>query len=113
VEQLKAALLLVGIAENTDENRRRLEVTSQVHVVDRDQAGFADVKFAADGLADFALQKFAHALESKGCHGKSKWVMECWSAGVLGKPIAPILHHSVCFPLFIISPRSSRSCNIQ
>jgi hypothetical protein len=24
------------------------------------------VKFAADGLADFALQKFAHSLESKG-----------------------------------------------
>ena len=50
-----------------------LEVAGQVHVVDRDQAGLADVKFAADGLADFTLQKFAHSLESKGCHGDGKF----------------------------------------
>jgi hypothetical protein len=55
VEELKTALLLVGIAEDADENRRRFEVAGHVHVIDRDQAGFADVKFAADGLADFAL----------------------------------------------------------
>jgi hypothetical protein len=28
------------------------------------------VKFAADGLADFALQKFTHSLDSEGCHGR-------------------------------------------
>ena len=45
-----------------------LQVAGHVHVVDRDQAGFADRNFAADGFADLALQQFAHALESEGRH---------------------------------------------
>ena len=63
-EQLKAALLLVGIAEDADENGRGLEIAGHVDVVDRNQTAFAHMKFAADGFADFTLQQFTHALES-------------------------------------------------
>ena len=45
-----------------------LQIAGHVHVVDGDQAALADVEFAADGFADFALQQFAHALESEGGH---------------------------------------------
>ena len=38
VEHLKAALLLVGIAEDADEDGGGLEVAGHVHVVDGDQA---------------------------------------------------------------------------
>ena len=39
-----------------------------VHVVDGDQAGFADGEFAADDFADGALEQFADSLVSEGGH---------------------------------------------
>ena len=68
VEQLDAALLLVGVAENADEDDGGFEVAGHIHVVDGNQAAFVDVKFAADGLADFALQQFAHPFMSQIVH---------------------------------------------
>ena len=65
VKHLKAALLLVRIAEDADEDGGGFEVARHVHVVDGNQSALADVKFTSHGLADFALQKFAHALESE------------------------------------------------
>src|SRR5208337_1090922 len=81
IETLKAALLLVGIAENADEDRRGLEVARHVHVVDRNQPALADVAFTADGFADGALQKFAHALESEGWHGSWGLASGIWRLG--------------------------------
>jgi hypothetical protein len=63
-------LLLAGVAQHADEHHGRLQVAAHIHVVHRDQADFADVKFAADGFADGALQKFAHAFMSQGGHKK-------------------------------------------
>jgi hypothetical protein len=67
-EQLKAALLLVRVAKDADEDDGGFQIAGDIHVVDGDQARVADVKFAADGLADFALEQFAHTLESEAGH---------------------------------------------
>ena len=67
-EQGEAALLLVGIAQNADEHDGGMQIAGHIHVVDGDQAGFADLEFAADDFADLALQQFAHSLESEGRH---------------------------------------------
>jgi hypothetical protein len=64
-KQLKPVFLLLGSAKDADENGRGLEVALHVHVIDGDQTGFADKKFTADDLADFALEQFADALESE------------------------------------------------
>jgi len=63
-EQRKSAFLLLGPAQNTDENDSRMEVAGNVHVIDRNQAHFANLEFPADGFTDLALQKLADALDS-------------------------------------------------
>ena len=68
-EQRQAALLLVGVAEDADEDDGGLQVAGAVHVVDGDQAGLAHVEFAADGLADRALEQFAHSFVAEVGHG--------------------------------------------
>ena len=67
-EQLEAAFLLVRVAQDADEHDGGFQIACDIHVVDGDQARVADVKFAADGLADFALEQFAHTLESEAGH---------------------------------------------
>ncbi len=67
-EQLEAVLLLFGIAEDADKNDCRFYVAGDVHIVDGDQADFVDVKLAADGLANLALEQFAHPLDSETGH---------------------------------------------
>ena len=64
----EAALLLFGRAQDADEDNRRMQIASDIDVIHRNQAGLADGKLAADNFADFPLEKFAHALESKRGH---------------------------------------------
>ena len=54
-QQREATLLLVGAAKNADEDDRGMQVAGDVHVVDSDQAGLADLELAADGFAYFAF----------------------------------------------------------
>ena len=64
VSKIQAPLLLVGVAENADEDNRRVQITGDVDIIDGDQARFADRELPADDFANLALQEFAHALES-------------------------------------------------
>src|SRR5688572_5502026 len=68
-QERQSAFLLVGVAKNTDEDRGGFEVAGRVHVIDRNQAGFADGNFAPDDFANFALQQFADTLKTVGRHG--------------------------------------------
>ena len=42
------------------------QIAAHIHVVDGDEADVVDVKFAADGLANRALQQFAHPFDVGG-----------------------------------------------
>jgi len=55
-EESKTALLLVRVAQNADENDGRVKIACYVNVVDRDEAGFADLEFPANSFADLAFQ---------------------------------------------------------
>jgi hypothetical protein len=70
---LQAVLLLVGVAEDGDENDSRFQITTDVNVVDGDKADVVDVELAADGLANRAPQQLAHPVMSEIGH-KSKWI---------------------------------------
>ena len=48
--------LLIGTAKDADENDGRFQIARDIHVIDRDQADAVHREFAADGLANFALQ---------------------------------------------------------
>ena len=61
----KPRFCCVGVAEDADEDDGGFEIAAHVNVVDGDQADVADVKFAADGLANRALQQFAHPFMSE------------------------------------------------
>ena len=71
-QKSESPFLLVRAAQNADEDHSRMQVPGDVHVVNRDQAHLADLEFAADGFAYFALEQFAHALKSKRGHGSLK-----------------------------------------
>jgi len=97
-EQLKAALLLVGVAEDAYVNNRRSHVARHVHVVDGDQAGFVDVELAADGFTDLLLEQFADSLDSeagnksKGINGfLDAWIVEASSTAAC---FNPFIHQS-------------------
>ena len=68
-EQAQPAFLLLGIAEDTDENNSRVQVARHIDIIDRHQPRLGDREFAANDFADLALEQLAHALESKGRHG--------------------------------------------
>src|SRR5438067_7945830 len=73
-----ASFLLVGAAKDADKDMGGVQVSGDVNVVDADEAGFTDRELAADGLADGALQQFAHALDSMRRHGaksSKKWIV--------------------------------------
>lgn len=61
-EQTEPAFLLLGIAEDADENNCRVQVARDIDVIDRHQPRFIDREFAANDFADLALQEFAHPL---------------------------------------------------
>jgi hypothetical protein len=105
-EEMEAALFLVGVAQDADEHDGGLQIAGHVHVVDADQTRFAHVEFAADGFADFALEKFAHTLESEGGHGIKDGFMDLWIGGcvdcwsnirfpTIQQSNHPIIHQSV------------------
>ena len=56
----EASLLLVGIAQNTNEHHCRMQVAGDLDVIDGHQSGIGDGEFAANDLADLALQELAH-----------------------------------------------------
>ena len=62
VAEGQAGALLLRIAENADKNGGDAEISGHIHVIDGDQAALIDGDFAANGLANLALQKFAHTL---------------------------------------------------
>ena len=55
----------LGVAEDGDEDDGGFQIAADINVVDGDEADVVDVKFAADGLANRALQKFAHPFVSE------------------------------------------------
>src|SRR5437588_10511544 len=67
-QQSEAPLLLLGVAENTDKDHCGMQIPRDIHVIDRDQAGLADFKLAADSFPDLALEQFAHPLHAEGSH---------------------------------------------
>ena len=67
-EQRHGGPLLLGIAEDADEDAGIPKVSSKLNVVDADEAGVAHGNLAAEGFADSALQKLAYALMSMGRH---------------------------------------------
>jgi len=68
VEELKPRFCWSGLPRMLMKTVADLRFAGHVHVVDRDQAGFADVKFAADGLADSRFKSSRTRWKSKGCH---------------------------------------------
>jgi hypothetical protein len=48
---VQAALLLLGIAKNGDEDDGGFEIAADINVRNRDEADIIDVELAADGLA--------------------------------------------------------------
>ena len=67
-QQRQAALLLFWIAEDADENDGRMQITRDIHIIDGDKTGFADLKLAPDDFANRALQQLANTLHSERGH---------------------------------------------
>src|SRR6266404_1586843 len=113
-EQGEPALLLIGIAQNTEEHNRGVEVARHIHIVDRDQAGFTDLKFAADDFANGALQQLAHALHSERGHLSSEFLGDLFDGIALdviadlkiaeGLDADPAFHAGADFVDFILEP---------
>src|SRR6266404_6152426 len=55
-QQAKSAFLLLGRAQDADEDDGRVQIARDINVVHGDQAGLADGELAADSFADLALE---------------------------------------------------------
>jgi hypothetical protein len=75
-EHVEPALLLLGIAQDTDEDHRRMQVAGNVNVVDSYQTGLTHRNFTANDFANLPFQEFTHPLESKRGHTRESQVIQ-------------------------------------